>query len=80
MQGWLSGWEAAGGGYGWEGCRATLILTLTLVLAQPLTLALVLALTVTLTLTSCGARVKAPPIALRSTEVVLRHLVIVGLG
>ena len=41
---------------------------------------IVLALTVTLTLTSCGARVKAPPIALRSTEVVLRHLVIVGLG
>ena len=45
-----------------------LTLTLALALPLPLTLALVLALIVTLTLRSCGARVKAPPIALRSTR------------
>ena len=55
---------------GGEGGRAALTLTLALALAlaMPLAVALVLALNVTLTLTSRGARVRAPPIDLRSTR------------
>ena len=62
--------------------RANPNLALALALAVPLAVALVLALNVTLTLTSRGARVKAPPIDLRSTRWYCgtgAHLVI-GLG